>query len=405
MNKTVTVGAAVLILAVIGYFVVNRVVSNKASEEVERLAAPKLKELGVSYSDMSVNAGGGSLTMRNVQFEEAYAEEVTVRASHKDLLALMNGNTMFLNGIEVDLTNMRASDKRGREGVEIGSAKADIDALLDLAKLQRDPDLFFEDLRTQEEVHIELEGRDWVIRSEEIEDELELPMTSLRLSEWSLEIDKDGDQYHANAMASESQLGRIEMETKGSEQILTYFRGSLSDIDVTTDDVTVRLGKADVEMNAPIPLSDLGDRSDEWLLDLMKQGQSFDWSISASDFELASPDMVAAVREFGLSEGQITMSSFKHDASYSNDSFKASFNLRSNAGDGKANVDMRVDNPAQMEDPESVHFNDLSIELTNLMPIAADQLRAFPSPLEPKGANGFEFSYQGPATGLAELDL
>ena len=99
------------------------------------------------------------------------------------------------------------------------------------------------------------------------------------------------------------------------------------------------------------------------------------------------------------------MSSLKHDASYSNKAFKASLSLRSNAGDAKANVDMRVDNLTQLDDPKSVYFNALSMELTNLLPLAADQLRAMPSPLEPKGPNGFAFSYRGPASGLAELDL
>lgn len=405
MNKALTVGTAVLILAFIGYFATNQVVSNKASEEVERIAAPKLTELGVKYSDLRVNPAGGSLTLRNVQIENAYAEEVTVRASHQDLLDLMNGNSMFLHGLEVEVTNVRASDKRGREGVEIGRAMADIDALLDLAKLQRDPELFFEDLRTQDKIQIALEGRDWVVRSDEIEDELELPMTSLRLSEWSLEIDKNGLLYHANVMARESQLGRFEAEAKGSEHLLTYLRGSLSDIDIANDEVTVRLGKADVKVNAPIPLRDFDDWSDEWLGDLIMRGQSFDWSVSASNLQLASPEFVAAARELGLSGGQITMSSLKHDASYSNKAFKASLNLRSNAGDAKANVDMRVDNLTQLDDPESVHFNALSMELTNLLPLAADQLRAMPSPLEPKGPNGFAFSYRGPASGLAELDL
>ena len=130
MNKTLTIVTALLVLAFIGYFATNQIVSNKASEEIERLAGPKLQELGVQYSDLRVNPAGGSLTLRNVQIDEAYAEELTVKASHKDLLELMGGESMFLHGLEVEVANVRLSDNRGREGLEIGQGKADIDALL-----------------------------------------------------------------------------------------------------------------------------------------------------------------------------------------------------------------------------------------------------------------------------------
>ena len=405
MNKTLTIVTALLVLAFIGYFATNQIVSNKASEEIERLAGPKLQELGVQYSDLRVNPAGGSLTLRNVQMDEAYAEELTVKASHKDLLELMGGESMFLHGLEVEVANVRLSDNRGREGLEIGQGKADIDALLDLAKLQRDPDLFFQDLLAQETASVSLEGRDWLIRSDEIEDELELPMTSLRLSEWSLDVDKNGLLYHVQAMARESQLGQIEAEAKGSENLLTYFRGSLNDISFANEDVQLSLSRGQVEVDAPIPFQAMDDMSDEWLGDLIKQGQSFDWSISATNLQLSSPDFVEAARELGLSGGQITMSSLQHDASFSEKAFKADLTLRSNAGDARANVDMRVDNLSQLDDPNAVQFEDLSMELTNLLPMAAEQLRAMPSPLEPKGANGFEFSYRGSAAGLGGLGL
>lgn len=405
MNKTLTIVTALLLLAFIGYFATNQIVSNKASEEIERLAGPKLQELGIQYSDLRVNPAGGSLTLRNVQLDEAYAEELTVKASHKDLLALMGGESMFLHGLEVDVANVRLSDNRGREGLEIGQGKADIDALLDLTKLQRDPDLFLQDLLAQETVSLSLEGRDWLIRSDEIEDELELPMTSLRLSEWSLEVDKNGLLYHVQAMARESQLGQIEAEAKGSENLLTYFRGSLNDISFANEDVQLSLSRGEVEVDAPIPFQAMDDMSDEWLGDLIKQGQSFDWSISATNLQLSSPEFVEMAREAGLSGGQITMSSLQHDASFSEKAFTANLTLRSNAGDARANVDMRVENLRQLDDPNAVQFEDLSMELTNLLPMAAEQLRAMPSPLEPKGANGFEFSYQGSAAGLGGLGL
>jgi len=405
MNKTLTIVTALLVLAFIGYFATNQIVSNKASEEIERLAGPKLQELGVQYSDLRVNPAGGSLTLRNVQIDEAYAEELTVKASHKDLLELMGGESMFLHGLEVEVANVRLSDNRGREGLEIGQGKADIDALLDLTKLQRDPDLFFQDLLAQETASVSLEGRDWLIRSDEIEDELELPMASLRLSEWSLDVDKSGLLYHIQAMARESQLGQIEAEAKGSENLLTYFRGSLNDISFANEDVQLSLSRGQVEVDAPIPFQAMDDMSDEWLGDLIKQGQSFNWSISATNLQLSSPDFVEAARELGLSGGQITMSSLQHDASFSEKAFKADLTLRSNAGDARANVDMRVDNLSQLDDPNAVQFEDLSMELTNLLPMAAEQLRAMPSPLEPKGANGFEFSYRGSAAGLGGLGL
>ena len=405
MNKTLTIVTALLVLAFIGYFATNQIVSNKASEEIERLAGPKLQELGVQYSDLRVNPAGGSLTLRNVQMDEAYAEELTVKASHKDLLELMGGESMFLHGLEVEVANVRLSDNHGREGLEIGQGKADIDALLDLTKLQRDPDLFLQDLLAQETASVSLEGRDWLIRSDEIEDELELPMTSLRLSEWSLDVDKNGLLYHVQAMAREAQLGQIEAEAKGSENLLTYFRGSLNDISFANEDVQMSLSRGEVEVDAPIPFQAIDDMSDEWLGDLIKQGQSFDWSISATNLQLSSPDFVEAARELGLSGGQITMSSLQHDASFSEKAFKADLTLRSNAGDARANVDMRVDNLSQLDDPNAVQFEDLSMELTNLLPMAAEQLRAMPSPLEPKGANGFEFAYQGSAAGLGDLGL
>ena len=99
------------------------------------------------------------------------------------------------------------------------------------------------------------------------------------------------------------------------------------------------------------------------------------------------------------------MSSLQHDASFSEKAFKADLTLRSNAGDARANVDMRMENLSQLDDPNAVQFEDLSMELTNLLPMAAEQLRAMPSPLEPRGANGFAFSYRGSAAGLAELGL
>ena len=405
MNKTLTIVTALLVLAFIGYFATNQVVSNKASEEIERLAGPKLQELGVQYSDLRVNPAGGSLTLRNVQIDEAYAEELTVKASHKDLLELMGGESMFLHGLEVEVANVRLSDNRGREGLEIGQGKADIDALLDLTQLQRDPDLFFQDLLAQEPASVSLEGRDWLIRSDEIEDELELPMTSLRLSEWSLDVDKNGLLYHVQAMARESQLGQIEAEAKGSENLLTYFRGSLNDISFANEDVQLSLSRGQVEVDAPIPFQAMDDMSDEWLGDLIMRGQSFNWSISATNLQLSSPDFVEAARELGLSGGQITMSSLQHDASFSEKAFKADLTLRSNAGDARANVDMRMENLSQLDDPNAVDVRDLSMELTNLLPMAASQLRAMPSPLEPKGPNGFAFSYRGSAAGLGELGL
>ena len=405
MNKTLTIVTALLVLAFIGYFATNQVVSNKASEEIERLAGPKLQELGIQYSDLRVNPAGGSLTLRNVQIDEAYAEELTVKASHKDLLKLMGGESMFLHGLEVEVANVRLSDNRGREGLEIGQGKADIDALLDLTKLQRDLDLFLQDLLAQETASVSLEGRDWLIRSDEIEDELELPMTSLRLSEWSLDVDKNGLLYHVQAMARESQLGQIEAEAKGSENLLTYFRGSLNDISFANEDVQLSLSRGQVEVDAPIPFQAMDDMSYEWLGDLIKRGQSFNWSISATNLQLSSPDFVEAARELGLSGGQITMSSLQHDASFSEKAFKADLNLRSNAGDARANVDMRVDNLSQLDDPNAVDFRNLSMELTNLLPMAASQLRAMTSPLKPMGPNGFAFSYRGSAAGLGELGL
>ena len=405
MNKTLTIVTALLVLAFIGYFATNQVVSNRASEEIERLAGPKLQELGIQYSDLRVNPAGGSLKLRNVQIDEAYAEELTVKASHKDLLELMGGESMFLHGLEVEVANVRLSDNRGREGLEIGQGKADIDALLDLTKLQRDPDLFFQDLLAQETASVSLEGRDWLIRSDEIEDELKLPMTSFRLSEWSLDVDKNGLLYHVQAMARESQLGQIEAEAKGSENLLTYFRGSLNDISFANEDVQLSLSRGEVEVDAPVPFQALDDMSDEWLGDLIKRGQSFNWSILATNLQLSSPDFIEAARELGLSGGQITISSLQHDASFSEKAFKAGLTLRSNAGDARANVDMRVDNLSQLDDPDAVDFRDLSMELTNLLPMAASQLRSMPSPLEPRGPNGFAFSYRGSAAGLAELGL
>ena len=50
------------------------------------------------------------------------------------------------------------------------------------------------------------------------------------------------------------------------------------------------------------------------------------------------------------------MSSLKHDASFSEKAFKADLTLRSNAGDARANVDMRVDNLSQLDDPNAVDF-------------------------------------------------
>lgn len=81
MNKTLTIVTALLVSAFIGYFATNQIVSNKASEQIERLTGHKLQELGVQYSDLRVNPAGGSMTLRNVQIDEAYAEELTVRAS------------------------------------------------------------------------------------------------------------------------------------------------------------------------------------------------------------------------------------------------------------------------------------------------------------------------------------
>jgi len=400
MNRTLTVLTVVLLLAFAGYFVGNRVVASRASAEIERLAGPKLHELGIAYSELSVNPAGGTLTLTNVAFEEAYAEALTVGADHKDLIALMSGETMFLNGLDVALKNARVSDNRGREGVEVGSAQLEVDALLDLELFKRNPEQFIERLFDQENVHVAMEGTDLVIRTDDLTRDLGLDTESVRLSEWGLHVDKDDLLYDVRMRANAPDLGRIDLEARGTEHLLSYAKGSLSNVDLATDAGSLSLGNGTFEVIAPLPMQDPDDWSDSWFEAMLAQGQTFNWAFNASNLEIGSPEMVEMARQVGLSGGILNVQTLSHNASFGGNTFLADLKLRSNAGDADADVNVAMDDYRSLDNPETVHFNTLELEFRNLLPFLSEQLRAMGTPLQPNGPNGFSFSFEGSAAEL-----
>lgn len=402
-RKFIILGAVVLVLG-LGLYVGNVILGNQAAEEVERLVGPKLEELGITYSALSVSPMGGTLTLNDIEADGLSAESVTAGVDHNDLIALMENQNNTLNSLDLDVLNVHVEDDNGREGIDIGKGSVRLEGVLDMKEFQRNPDAFMANLMDQDDVELSISGNDITLRARELKRELGLPSETMALKSVHLGMDKDGDSFDVQFMADAPLVGQMDISAQGRNGALTLLNGDMSIVGIEADDLSLSMGNCSFKIDAPVGIDDSNDwQSSSWVQELIAAGEEFSWSIQASDFVIGGRGMASMARQFGIDAEMLNVEDFGSDASFDGKGLQTALRLYTNVGNLDVEVDMTADDFNNMDDPESVNFQSFEIELSDLAPALSEQVRTMGAAfMEPDGDDGFSFSYEGSAAGLSQ---
>lgn len=405
MNRTFLILGAVVLILGVGLYVGNVVLGNKAAEEIERLIGPKFQEMGITYGDLSVSPLGGTVTMSGVQSDGLSVESITAGVDHADLIALMEDPNNTLSSLDLDVLNFRAGDDDGREGIDIGQGSFSIEGVLDAREFQRNPEAFMASLMAQEDVDVSISGNDITVRARELKRELGLPSETMVLKSMMFDVDKDGDSFDVQMMADAPMVGQMDIIAQGRDGALTLLKGDMSIVGLEAEDMLLSMGNCSFEIDAAIGLEDPNNwESSNWVQEMIAAGEDFSWSIQASDLVVGGRGMAGMAGQFGLDADGLNVDNFASDASFDGKEFQTELTLHTNVGNIDAEIDMTADDFDNMDNPESVNFRTLEIELSDLVPALSQQVRAIGAAfMEPDGDNGFRFSYEGSAAGLSKF--
>ena len=388
--KRIAVAVALLILIGGAFYVINSMASDTMSEELDAILAPKFKEAGAAYGDLKVHPASGTISFNDVTAAEGEfsASVVSVQSTFEDLLAAAQGTPEYLHGLTIHVEDLTATD--GEESVTLDRGDLKLDALIDIQKLQQDPEEYLMEFFQQDDILLDVSTSGFSSNVRDISDELGLPSPLMRLDELDLLLEKEGESGEFAITMDSPDFGEAQIRVKGNESELSSFDIALTDFFLPIDDqVKMNFGQATFNMAGAMPIEELVENDGYWE-DLLMSGTSIEWTATVEDGVIEGP----AMSDSGLPNDRLTIAALEHTFEYTGQKLLAHADFESNMSDGEFDVDLTI---FSLE-PPNVNAEALEIELQDVHPTLSKMLVL--SPLRPSGENGYTFSFSGPITDL-----
>ena len=373
-------------LIVFGFFIANQFLTKEATQELDEILAPIFTEIGASYGDLEVNPARGSITFLDIKAEGASATTLTVTSNYEDLLAMAEGTPEFFHGIDIHVENLSVKD--GDDQAQIDEGDLHIEALIDVKKMQEDPEAWLEELTQQDDVLLQISGKGWDVKSRELMQALNLPKETLQLKDWSLELNNSKSKKSGSLHANVENIGKIDLDFIGTQEMVENVSGEVRELHILTDDMTADIGSLSFTVDADIPWDDF---TSEWYADIIENGESMSWDIAGKNIQLEGRELNGLIAMAGVTDGPLTATSFRHSLSFGKTRLKSSSNLKSNIG----SADFELDVDITSVNPPEANFRKLEINVDGLKGELQNAVMLSPIPLESQGADGFTFSFSG----------
>jgi len=384
-----------LALIVLGLYFANSYAAGRAARELDAILSPKFEEAGANYGAIEVAPTNGTITLKDitVEGEDVSVGEVSVQSNFEDLLAAAKGMPEFLHGLHVTVQDVAIAEDDAV--VNLGSGEAHIDGLIDIRALQDDPEEWIADLMQQEDVTLMVNGRDWIIRSEDMARQLGLPSNLLRLDALDASLEKHGGTVATSMNLDSPDFGSMTLTAEGSEEELGSLSMEVSDIAFQPDeDLRFTMGNATVSLSGAVPIEALLEEDYE---ELLTERPKMQWSVRVSDFVVEGEEL----RDEDFPESRVVLETLAHDFEADAERLTTTLDFQSNLGNGTMDIDLAIESV----DPPVMEFGTFEVELGELHPQLQRALREVPLPLEPLGENGYGFSYTGPLMGLLGMGM
>jgi len=384
-----------LALIGLGLYFANSYAAGRAARELDAILSPKFEEAGANYGAIEVAPTNGTITLKDitVEGEDVSVGEVSVQSNFEDLLAAAKGMPEFLHGLHVTVQDVAIAEDDAV--VNLGSGEAHIDGLIDIRALQDDPEEWIADLMQQEDVTLMVNGRDWIIRSEDMARELGLPSNLLRLDALDASLEKHGGTVATSMNLDSPDFGSMTLTAEGSEEELGSLSMEVSDIAFQPDeDLRFTMGNATVSLSGAVPIEALLEEDYE---ELLTERPKMQWSVRVSDFVVEGEEL----RDEDFPESRVVLETLAHDFEADAERLTTTLDFQSNLGNGTMDIDLAIESV----DPPVMEFGTFEVELGELHPQLQRALREVPLPLEPLGENGYGFSYTGPLMGLLGMGM
>ena len=373
-------------LIVFGFFIANHFLTKQVTQELDEILAPILTEIGASYGDLEVNPAQGSITFLDIKTEGASATTLTVTSNYEDLLAMAEGTPEFFHGLDIHVENLSVKD--GDDQAQIDEGDLHIEALIDVKKMQEDPEAWLEELTQQDDVLLQISGKGWDVKSRELMQALNLPKETLQLKDWSLELNNSKSKKSGSLHANVENIGKIDLDFLGTQEMVENVSGEVRELHILTDDMTADIGSLSFTVDADIPWDDF---TSEWYADIIENGESMSWDIAGKNIQLEGRELNGLIAMAGVTDGPLTATSFRHSLSFGKTRLKSSSNLKSNIG----SADFELDVDITSVNPPEANFRKLEINVEGLKGELQNAVMLSPIPLESQGADGFTFSFSG----------
>lgn len=385
----------VLVLIGLGLYFANSYAAGRAARELDAILAPKFEQAGASYGALEVAPASGTITLKDIALEgeDVSVGEVSVQSTFEDLLAAAKGMPEFLHGLHVTVQDVAIAEEDAV--VNLGSGEAHIDALIDIRALQDDPEAWIADLMQQEDVTLNVSGRDWIIRSEDMTRKLSLPSNLVRLDALNASLEKHGGNVATSMDLDSPDFGSMALSAEGNEEELGSLSMEVSDIAFQPDeDLRFALGNATVSLSGAVPIEALMKEDYE---ELLTERPKMQWSVRVSDFVAEGEEL----RDEDFPESRVVLETLAHDFEADAERLATTLDFQSNLGNGSMDIDLAIESV----DPPVMEFGTFEVELNGLHPELQRALREVPLPLEPRGEDGYGFSYAGPLMGLLGMGM
>ena len=373
-------------LVVFGFFIANHFLTKQVTQELDEILAPILTEIGASYGDLEVNPARGSITFLELKAEGASATTLTVTSNYEDILAMAEGTPEFFHGLDIHVENLSVKD--GDDQAQIDEGDLHIEALIDVKKMQEDPEAWLEELTQQDDVLLQISGKGWDVKSRELMQALNLPKETLQLKDWSLELNNSKSKKSGSLHANVENIGKIDLDFLGTQEMVENVSGEVRELHILTDDMTADIGSLSFTVDADIPWDDF---TSEWYTDIIENGESMSWDIAGKNIQLEGRELNGLIAMAGVTDGPLTATSFRHSLSFGKTRLKSSSNLKSNIG----SADFELDVDITSVNPPEANFRKLEINVEGLKGELQNAVMLSPIPLESQGADGFTFSFSG----------
>ena len=257
----------------------------------------------------------------------------------------------------------------------------------------------------------------------------------------------DDEDVSIGEISVRSTLEDLLAAAEGTPEFLHGLHVTVQDVAIADDDAVVNLGSGEAHIDALIDIRALQDDPEKWMVDLMQQedvtlnlsGQDWiirsedlgfalgdasmsfsgavprealleedyeefltelpemQWSVRVSDYVLEGEEL----RREGFPESRLVLETLEYDFDANAERLTTTLDFQSNLGNGSMDIDLDI----QSIDPPIMDFGTFEVEFSGLHPEFRRALREVPLPLEPRGEDGYRFSYTGPLMGLSGMGM